>query len=342
MRVAIFGGGSWGTALAAHARRVGHEVRLWVRESEVVDGIRAQGVNAAFLPGVSLPAGLTATVDLAEAAAGAEVAIVAIPSEHCRIADRRIHALLPEGTPLVSATKGLELGSLLRMAEVAAQEAPQRPVAVVSGPSFALEVGLGQPTAVVVAAAEIALASALQRALASGAFRIYTSDDVLGVELAGALKNVIAIAAGILDGLGFGRNTEAALITRGLAEISRLVVALGGRAETVAGLAGLGDLVLTCTGALSRNRRLGRALGSGRTLAEAEASLNESAAGGSRPAGGAKMVAEGVRTTLAACDLAQRVGVELPIAIQMRAVLYEGKPPREALHELMLRSLKRE
>jgi glycerol-3-phosphate dehydrogenase (NAD(P)+) len=342
MRVAVFGGGSWGTALAAHARRVGHDVRLWVRESEVVDEIRSRGENTLFLPGVRLPDGLTATTDLGEAASGAEVAVVAIPSAYRRTADRQIHALLPERTPLVSATKGIELGSLQRMTEVAAQAAPGRRVAVLSGPSFALEVGLRQPTAVVVAASAIELASSLQRALASREFRIYTSDDVLGVELSGALKNVIAIAAGILDGLGYGRNTEAALITRGLAEISRLVVAAGGRAETAAGLAGLGDLVLTCTGALSRNRRIGRALGAGQTLAQAEAALDTAVEGGPHLAAGAKMVAEGVPTTLAACELAERAGVEMPIALQMRAVLYEGKPPREALNELMLRSLKRE
>jgi glycerol-3-phosphate dehydrogenase (NAD(P)+) len=330
MRVAVFGGGSWGTALAAHARRVGHDVRLWVREREVVDELRSRGENTLFLPGVRLPDGLIATTDLGEAASGAEVAVVAIPSTYRRTTDRQIHALLPERTPLVSATKGIELGSLQRMTEVAAQAAPGRRVAVLSGPSFALEVGLRQPTAVVVAASAIELASSLQRALASREFRIYTSDDVLGVELSGALKNVIAIAAGILDGLGYGRNTEAALITRGLAEISRLVVAAGGRAETAAGLAGLG------------NRRIGRALGAGQTLAQAEAALDTAVEGGPHLAGGAKMVAEGVPTTLAACELAERAGVEMPIALQMRAVLYEGKPPREALNELMLRSLKRE
>ena len=226
----------------------------------------------------------------------------------------------------MSATKGLEIDTLQRMSEVAAAVAPGRPLAVLSGPSFALEVAKGLPTAVVVASADHAVAERVQRSLATRAFRAYSSQDVVGVELAGALKNVIAIAAGIIDGLGYGHNTEAALITRGLAEIARLAVALGARPDTLAGLAGLGDLVLTCTGALSRNRTVGQRLGRGLPLAEA----------------GAGMHPEGVRTTLAACALAERQGIEMPIARQMKAVLYEGKPPREALDELMLRSLKRE
>jgi glycerol-3-phosphate dehydrogenase (NAD(P)+) len=214
------------------------------------------------------------------------------------------------------------------MTEVAAEEAPGHPLAVLSGPSFALEVARAQPTTVVVASSEPAVAERVQRVVSSETFRAYTSDDVIGVELAGALKNVIAIAAGIVTGLGYGHNTVAALITRGLAEMSRLVVALGGRADTLAGLAGLGDLVLTCTGALSRNRQVGQALGAGRSLAEAISSTH--------------MVAEGVRTALAACALADRAGVELPIAREMKAVLHEGKDPRTALTDLMLRSLKRE
>jgi glycerol-3-phosphate dehydrogenase (NAD(P)+) len=211
---------------------------------------------------------------------------------------------------------------------VAAASLPGRRLAVLSGPSFALEVLQGQPTAVVVAAADLGVAETVQRVLSSRTFRAYSSDDVIGVEMAGALKNVIAIAAGIIDGLGYGHNTLAALITRGLAEMTRLAVAMGGRADTLSGLAGLGDLVLTCTGRLSRNRRVGQALGAGRTLDEALS--------------GTPMVAEGVRTTLATCDLAERLGVEMPIAGEMREVLYRGKPPRTALEELMLRSLKRE
>jgi glycerol-3-phosphate dehydrogenase (NAD(P)+) len=228
----------------------------------------------------------------------------------------------------VSATKGFDTETLQRMSEVAAEEAPGRPLAVLSGPSFAAEVLAGQPTAVVVASADLAVAERVQRALSTAAFRAYSSDDVAGVEMAGALKNIIAIAAGILDGLGLGQNTLAALITRGLAEIARLSVACGARADTLAGLAGLGDLVLTCTGALSRNRHVGQALGRGLTLEQA---LEETA-----------MVAEGVRTTPAACSLAQRLGVDMPIAGQMREVLTQGKSPRTALEELMLRTLKRE
>ena len=328
MRIAVLGGGSWGTALAAHLVRCGHDVRLWMRDQGLADRIRLEAESPAYLPGVRLPEGIGATTDLAAAAAGAEVVLVVIPSAYCREVYRRLPALLRPGALLVSATKGIETDSLCRMSEVAAVEAPGHPMAVVSGPSFALEVAQQQPTAVVVASAEPSAAVALQRALSSRTFRAYTSDDVVGAELAGALKNVIAIAAGIIDGLGYGSNTVAALVTRGLAEITRLAVALGGRADTLAGLAGLGDLVLTCTGGLSRNRSLGQSLGRGRRLDDA---LGET-----------RMVAEGVRTTLAACALAQRAGIEMPIAAQMRAVLYEGKAPRQAVDELMLRSLKRE
>jgi glycerol-3-phosphate dehydrogenase (NAD(P)+) len=328
VRLAVLGGGSWGTALAAHLARSGHDVRLWMREEALARTINERRENAAYLPGIALPAGLTATTDLAAAASRAESLFVVIPSEFCRSIYRQLRPVAPEGTVLVSATKGIETGTLSRMTEVAAAEAPGHPLAVVSGPSFALEVAQGQPTTVVVAAVDLAVAEAVQRALSTRTFRAYSSDDVVGVEVAGALKNVIAIAAGIIDGLGYGHNTVAALITRGLAEMTRLAVALGGRADTLSGLAGLGDLVLTCTGALSRNRRLGQALAAGRPLAEVTAGTN--------------MVAEGVRTTLAACALADRTGIEMPIARQMDAVMYHGKSPRDAVEELMLRSLKRE
>jgi glycerol-3-phosphate dehydrogenase (NAD(P)+) len=326
-RITVLGGGSWGTALAAHLARSGHEVFLWARDERVVSAVNERRVNPDYLPGETLPDGIRATSDLA-AASGGETVFVVVPCAFYRDVCRRARGALRGGAVLVSAAKGLETGTLLRMTEVAAQEAPGHPLAVLSGPSFALEVAQGQPTTVVVASAQVEVAEAVQRAVSGRTFRAYTSDDVAGVELGGALKNVIAIAAGIVDGLGYGRNTAAALITRGLAEITRLAVALGGRADTLRGLAGLGDLVLTCTGALSRNRRVGRALGSGRSLDEAMASTH--------------MVAEGVRTTLAACALAERAGVEMPIAEQMRSVLYEGKPPRAAVDELMLRSLKRE
>ena len=327
MNVAVVGAGSWGTALAAHLARRGHALSLWSRDPALAQQLAAGGGNPRYLPGVTLPA-IAATSDLGAAVAGAEVVFVAVPSEFCRATYRAIRDGLDAGTILVSATKGLEIDSLRRMSEVAGEEVPGRAVAVLSGPSFALEVAQGQPTTVVVASKDVAVAEAVQHAVSSRAFRAYSSDDVTGVELGGALKNVIAIAAGILDGLGYGHNTVAALITRGLAEIARLSVALGARPDTLSGLAGLGDLVLTCTGALSRNRRLGHALGAGRSLEDALGALH--------------MVAEGVRTTRAACALARQSGVEMPIAEQMRAVLYEGKSPREGVEELMLRTLKRE
>jgi glycerol-3-phosphate dehydrogenase (NAD(P)+) len=326
VRITVLGGGAWGTALAAHSARAGLPVRLWIREPDVADAVSERRENPAYLPGVELPAGLRATPRMEEALSDAEAVLVVAPSEYCRGIYREAGRLAPGGAVFVSATKGLEIGTLARMSEVAAAEAPGRPVAVLSGPSFALEVARALPTAVVVAATDHAVAERVQRPLATRTFRVYSSEDVVGVELAGALKNVIAIAAGIVDGLGFGHNTVAALVTRGLAEITRLAVTLGARPDTLAGLAGLGDLVLTCTGGLSRNRTVGQRLGRGQTLAEASAGLHP----------------EGVRTTVAACALAERAGVEMPIARQMKAVLHEGKPPREALEELMLRSLKRE
>jgi glycerol-3-phosphate dehydrogenase (NAD(P)+) len=334
VRIAVLGGGSWGTALAVHLGRAGHAVRLWLRDADVAAQIHEARENRAYLPGIPVPAAVCPTLDLGEAAHGAEVALVVIPSQYCRGVYRGLRDVLPPGAGLVSATKGLELRRWRRMTEVAAEETPGRPLAVLSGPSFALEVGQGQPTAVVVASHDGAFAESLQRAVSTPAFRAYASDDVVGVELAGALKNVIAIAAGILDGLGLGHNTVAALITRGLAEIARLGAARGGRAETFSGLAGLGDLVLTCTGRLSRNRSLGQAVGRGQTLAQATAGL--------RSAQGRPMVAEGVFTTLAACALAEASGVEMPIASAMREVLHEGREPRAAVLALMSRSLKRE
>jgi glycerol-3-phosphate dehydrogenase (NAD(P)+) len=327
MALAVLGAGSWGTALAAHLARTGHPVSLWARNQRVAALLDQRRANPDYLPGVKLPEGITATHELA-VAGNADTVFIVVPSAFYRAVCREAAPVLRPGAVLVSATKGLELDTLRRMSEVTAEEAPSHPLAVLSGPSFALEVARGQPTTVVVASAEAAVAESVQRAVSGRTFRAYTSDDVAGVELAGALKNVIAIAAGIVDGLGYGHNTVAALVTRGLAEITRLAVALGGRADTLAGLAGLGDLVLTCTGGLSRNRQVGRALGSGRSLAEAIASTH--------------MVAEGVRTTLAACALAEKAGVEMPIAEKMKAVLYEGLPPRDAVDDLMLRSLKRE
>jgi glycerol-3-phosphate dehydrogenase (NAD(P)+) len=337
MKAAVLGGGAWGTALAAHLIRSDHRVRLWLREEEIARQINRERENRSYLPGVRLPEGLVATTELAGAVGEAEMVLVVIPSEFCRGVYRSLRGLLPPSALLVSATKGIEIETLRRMTELAGEELAVRAPVVLSGPSFALEVAQEQPTAVVVASADHAAAEAVQRALSTRRFRAYSSGDVVGVELAGALKNVIAIAAGIVDGLAFGHNTTAALITRGLAEMTRLALALGGRADTLSGLAGLGDLVLTCTGALSRNRRVGHALGAGATLEEAVATL---ASGAGRV--DTRGVAEGVRTTLAACALAERLAVEMPIAFQMREVLYHAKPPREAVEELMLRSLKRE
>jgi glycerol-3-phosphate dehydrogenase (NAD(P)+) len=329
MNLSVIGGGSWGTALAAHLARSGHRTRLFVRDGELARRVLEDRENRAYLPGVALPDALMASADLDAACREAEAIFVVTPSQYCREIYARLRDAAPRPAWLVSATKGLETETLLRMSEVAAQAAPGHGLAVLSGPSFALEVAQGQPTAVVVASSDRTLAEGLQRALSTRRFRAYSSDDVVGVELAGALKNVIAIAAGIVDGLGYGANTAAALITRGLVEITRLAVARGGRADTLAGLAGLGDLVLTCTGALSRNRRVGQALGRG---------LSPEAATQAAPG----MVAEGVRTTLAACALAELSRVEMPIARAMKAVLYEAKPVRETLDELMSRSLKRE
>jgi len=326
MRITVLGGGAWGTALASHVARADLPVRIWIREPELAAAVNEKRENPVYLPGVELPEGLRATSRLADALADAEAVLVVVPSEFCRGIYREAGKLAPPGAVLVSATKGLEIDTLRRMTEVAAAEARGRPLAVLSGPSFALEVGKGLPTAVVVASADHGVAESVQRVLATRAFRVYSSEDVVGVELAGALKNVIAIAAGIVDGLGYGHNILAALITRGLVEISRLSVALGAKPDTLSGLAGLGDLVLTCTGSLSRNRTVGQRLGYGMSLADATAGIHP----------------EGVRTTLAACSLAERTGIEMPIARQMKAVLYEGKSPRDALDELMLRSLKRE
>jgi glycerol-3-phosphate dehydrogenase (NAD(P)+) len=326
--LAVLGGGSWGTALAGHLCRAGHPVRLWLRQQAVADEINRHRANPAYLPGIELPPELKATTDLAEAVSAAEAVFVVIPSEFCRGVYRQLRGHVGKEAVIVSGTKGIETDTLRRMTEVAAEEVPAHSLAVLSGPSFALEVAREQPTTVVVASTDRAVAEDVQRLVSTRAFRAYSSDDVVGVELAGSLKNVIAIAAGIVDGIGYGSNTVAALVTRGLAEIARLAVACGARADTLSGLAGLGDLVLTCTGTLSRNRHVGQALGAGRSLAEVVAET--------------RMVAEGVRTTLAACALAERAGIEMPISMQMREVLYRGRPPREAVEALMLRTLKRE
>ncbi len=332
-KIAIIGAGSWGTALAiALCRsRAQHRISLWAYEREVVDSLRDRRVNEIFLPGFEVPRETEVTGDLAEAARDAEIVLGVVPSAHAR---RIYTALLPHLTPstaIVTATKGLEPESLLRMTEliqevVSSKFVPR--VAALSGPSFAREVARGDPTAVVIASADAALATEVQEEFSGPTFRLYTNADVTGVELGGSVKNVIAIAAGVVEGLGLGYNSAAALITRGLAEMTRLGVALGARAETLAGLAGMGDLVLTCTGGLSRNRTVGVELGKGRKLEEILANT--------------KMIAEGVGTTAATRTLARRLGIEMPITEQMYAVLYEGRAPHDAIRELMVRRLKHE
>lgn len=323
-QIAILGAGSWGTALAVHLGRVGHDVALWGRDDGLLDEMRASRANPRYLPDVQLPACVMPTAALDEALAGAAIVIVAVPSHGVRTVLRHAAAFLPREAILVSATKGIEEQSLQRMSDVIAEEAgPRRSLVALSGPTFASEVARGLPTAVVVASTDADAATRVQEQFRSSAFRLYLTDDVAGVEIGGALKNVIAIAAGAVDGLGLGHNSMAALITRGLAEVSRLARAEGARPDTLAGLSGLGDLVLTCTGDLSRNRYVGVELGRGRPLGEI---LH-----------GMRMVAEGVRTTFAALALGERHDIELPIAAEMAAVLEARRSPREAVEALMLR-----
>ena len=333
-RIAIIGAGAWGTALSVVLGRGGrHELKLWAYEQEVRDSIQSRQVNPTFLPGQQLPDCVHATMDLTEAARGADIVVSAVPSQHCRRIFQQIAPHIQSGALVVSATKGLEEKTLLRMTEVISSVATGNPastrVGALSGPTFAAEVARGDPTAITIASKDADLAATVQLEFSDPAFRVYTNDDVIGVELGGALKNIIAIAAGVCHGLGLGHNSIAALITRGLAEISRLAVACGGRAETLSGLAGLGDLVLTCTGALSRNRSVGVELGRGRKLQEITARMHG-------------MVAEGIFSTSAAEQLAKLHGVEMPITEQMHAVLNEGKPPHDAIQALMTRTSKRE
>jgi glycerol-3-phosphate dehydrogenase (NAD(P)+) len=328
-RIAVLGAGSWGTALSVHLARNGHQVRLWGRDRMLIADMRTTRVNAEYLPAIPFPPAITPTAALEEALAGAAFVVIAVPSHGLRHVVRQAAAMLPRTTPVVSATKGLEVDTLRRMSEVIAEEAgePSR-IAALSGPSFAIEVARQLPTAVSVACPTGDIARAIQQEFRSGSLRLYASDDVVGVEMGGATKNVIAIAAGVVEGLGLGHNALAGLVTRGLAEIARLACALGARRETLAGLSGLGDLVLTCTGDLSRNRRVGIELGRGRHIDEILS--------------GMRMVAEGVRTTAAALQLGERNGVELPIAAQMAAVLAGRTSPLTAVQHLMLRPPKDE
>ena len=336
-RIAILGAGSWGTALSvvlSRSRKL-HEISLWVRSARFAEELQQKHENPAYLAGVRLPAGIRVTHDMPVALAAARVVIGAMPSVHARaVYSQALPCMTPEMI-FVSATKGLEPATHLRMSLVLAQVLakagnvePSQRIAVLSGPSFAAEAARGEPTAVVLAAQDAALASLLQEELSGPSFRLYTNDDVLGVELAGAMKNVIAIAAGACQGLGLGSNPLAALITRGLAEMMRLAAALGARPETLSGLAGLGDLVLTCTGALSRNRYVGIELGKGRKLPEILAAM--------------RMVAEGVDTAAPLLALAREHGIEMPITEQVDAILHRGQSPKDAIREIMDRPLKRE
>ena len=326
---AVLGAGSWGTALALHLNRAGHDVRLWARDPSLVAEIGQSRANRRYLPDVPLPAGIAVTSDVGEAVRDASYVVVAIPSHGLRAVVRGAAPSLRDPPVIGSAAKGLEEYTLARMSQALADETRgAHPIVVLSGPSFAAEVARGLPTAVLAASSDAAAAACVLEHFRGPAFRLYASDDVIGVELGGALKNVIAIAAGAVEGLGLGHNSMAALITRGLAEISRLATAEGGRRETLAGLGGLGDLVLTCTGDLSRNRGVGIELGRGRRLDDILAGMH--------------MVAEGVRTTRAALALGARHGIELPIAAQMGKVLDGTCSPRAAVEALMVRRQKSE
>lgn len=328
MRVGVVGAGSWGTTLADLLARKGHAVRIWAREPEVVEQINRSHVNSVFLPNAALAPALEASDAIPAVVGDAELVVCAAPSHAMRRVGAEVGAAVPTGTVMVSASKGLEPKTLDTMTAILEDVVPASSVVALSGPSFADEVHARQPTAVVAASLDPAAAELAQQSFAVNYFRVYTSSDVLGVQLGGALKNVIAIAAGILEGMGLGHNTRAALITRGLAEMTRLGQALGADPATFAGLAGMGDLILTATGALSRNRSLGVEIGRGRTLAEILAER--------------RTVAEGVGTSQAAVELGRRAGVELPIASEVAQVLFEGKKPSRAIADLMERELKAE
>ncbi len=328
-RITVLGSGAWGTAIALSLhRRGGHEITLWSHSEGAAEELCRDRENKQFLPGFPLPAEMFITSCDETALMDAEIVVSAIPSEYLRSTYANLAKYLHPLQTLVSATKGIEDHTFLRMSQVitssVAAEGLSLPCGVLSGPSFAQEVATGAPTAVTIAFENPVLAAEIQRAFSSPTLRLYTNDDVIGVELGGALKNVIAIASGVVAGLGLGYNSAAALITRGIVEITRLAVACGGRRETLAGLSGVGDLVLTCTGSLSRNRTVGFELGRGRKLDDILAGL------------GGK-VAEGVRTTRAALGLARQHGIEMPITEQMAQILDEGKPPQTAIHELMTR-----
>lgn len=330
MKIGVVGAGSFGTAMAIVAARCGNDVMLWAHDPKVAESMRATGANPTYLPSVALPPSLTPTNRLDELAAFTDTIFMVVPSHHYRRVLGELGEHLTAPVSVISGTKGIENQTLERMSEItsAVLDGKLRGFATLSGPTFALETARGDPTAAVIASADVEFAQSVQKAMSSATFRLYHTTDVVGVELAGSLKNVIAIAAGVLEGLGLGSNTNAALVTRGLHEITRLAVALGGKLETIAGLAGMGDLVLTCTGSLSRNRSVGVALGKGKQLDEI---LNET-----------RLVAEGVKTSKSAKELAERHAIEMPITSEMYRVLYERESPRDAIQRLMLRSLKAE
>ncbi|HEX3435241.1 MAG TPA: NAD(P)H-dependent glycerol-3-phosphate dehydrogenase [Pseudacidobacterium sp.] len=328
-RIAVMGSGAWGTAIALSLANCGeHEITLWSHAPEVSAAIRERCGNTIFLPGFPIPKTIRATSSIQEALRDAEIVVSVMPSHHVRASYEQFVAYLKPDQVLVSATKGIEDGTMLRMSEVIADVLDsfhlQLPLGILSGPSFAQEVAAGFPTAITIASQDADLAARIQHEFGSKSLRLYTNEDVVGVELGGALKNVIAIAAGIVSGLGLGHNSAAALITRGIVETTRLAVACGGRRETLAGLSGIGDLILTCTGSLSRNRTVGIELGKGRRLPEILAGLHGK-------------VAEGVRTASAALGLAKRYGVEMPITQQVAAILSEETSPLEAMRDLMSR-----
>jgi glycerol-3-phosphate dehydrogenase (NAD(P)+) len=329
MRIAIIGAGNWGTGLAIMAARAGHEVSVWSRNTAVVHSINNAHTNSVYLTGARIPETVRATGDVLEALSGAKLIVLAAPSHATRAILESIATGLQPGPIIVSATKGIEIKSGKRISQIAADVLDQSfamRFVCLSGPSFASEVVEGHPTAIVAASEDSEAARAVQAELSFENLRIYTNDDLVGTELGGSVKNVMAIAAGMVAGLGFGANSVAALITRGLAEMTRLALREGAKLETMMGLAGLGDLVLTCTGSLSRNRFVGQELGKGRTLEQIAAGMHE--------------VAEGINTTRAVKRLADRLGVEVPITNEVHAVLYERKPARDAAQELMRRPLR--
>lgn len=326
MGISVVGAGAWGTTLAKLLTEKGETVTLWCREPEVAASIRGRHVNEQFLPDVTLPGSLEATNDLGRALDSGGLVVLAVPSQHLRSVVSAFAPRVGREHSFVSATKGIEEGTLLTMSEVVADTLPFVPeLAVISGPTFAKEVARGEPTALVAASPVEAVAADVQTRLATRAFRVYTNDDIIGVEVAGALKNVIALAVGVASGLGFGNNPRAALMARGLKEIERLAVAMGGKRETLAGLAGVGDLVLTCTGELSRNRTVGVALGRGERLEDILGSMQQ--------------VAEGVSTTHAAVTLGRRHGVEMPIALHMERLLLGDVTAEQAVEDLLARPL---